>query len=382
MDFSYTDEQKLLRQEIIRFAQNELNDGVAERDRQQVFPHALWLKCGEMKLPGLPVPEEYGGAGLDPLTTAIALEALGYGCHDGGLAFSISAHLLACVVPIWKFGSEEQKRKYLPDLCSGKLIAVNAMSEPDSGSDAFAMRTRATPEGKGFRLNGVKTFSSNGPVADLAVTFALTDVEKGYHGGITTFLVEKGTPGFRSSKKWDKMGLRTSPIGELVYEEVYVPASQVLGKTGGGATQFTHSMDWERACLVAIHVGAMERLLEKSITQARTRKQFGQTIGKFQAVSHRIAEMKVNLEAARLLTYKAAADLERSKKVSLDAAIAKLFGSEALVKTALDTVQVFGGYGFMTEYEVERALRDAIGSTIYSGTSEMQKNIIARWLGL
>lgn len=384
MDFSYSDEQKLLRDEIIRFAQQELNDDMAKRDREQIFAHALWLKCGEMKLPGLPVPEEYGGGGLDALSTAIALEAFGYGCHDGGLAFSLAAHLLACVIPIWKFGSEEQKRKYLPGLCNGKIIAVNAMSEPDSGSDAFAMRTRAvaTPDGLGFRINGTKTFSSNGPVADLAVTFALTDPEKGYHGGVTTFLVEKGTPGFRSSKKWDKMGLRTSPIGELVYEDVYVPASQVLGKAGAGSTQFTHSMDWERACLVACHVGTMERLLEKAIQQARTRKQFGQTIGKFQAVAHRIADMKISLEAARLLIYKAAWGLERSRMVAIDAAIAKVFGSEALVQTALSTVQIFGGYGFMTEYEVERALRDAIGSTIYSGTSEMQRNIIARWLGL
>jgi len=382
MDFSYTAEQKLLREEIIRFAQQELNQDVAKRDREQIFPHDLWLKCGEMKLPGLPVPEEYGGAGLDPLTTVIALEALGYGCHDGGLAFSICAHLLACVIPIWKFGSEEQKRKYLPGLCNGEIIAVNAMSEPDSGSDAFAMRTRAVPDNDGFRLNGTKTFSSNGPVADLAVTFALTDPEKGYYGGVTTFLVEKGTPGFRSSKKWDKMGLRTSPIGELVYEDVYVPASAVLGKPGAGSTQFTHSMDWERACLVACHVGTMERLLEKAIQQARTRKQFGQAIGKFQAVSHRIADMKISLEAARLLIYKAAWGLERSRMVAMDAAIAKVFGSEALLQTALSTVQIFGGYGFMTEYEVERALRDAVSSTIYSGTSEMQRNIIARWLGL
>ena len=382
MDFSLSDEQKLLREEIVRFAQQELNKDAAQRDREQVFPHALWLKCGEMKLPGLPVPEEFGGAGLDPLTTVIALEALGYGCHDGGLAFSICAHLLACVIPIWKFGSDEQKRKYLPDLCNGKIIAVNAMSEPDSGSDAFAMRTRAVADGEGFRINGVKTFSSNGPVADLAVTFALTDPEKGYYGGVTTFLVEKGTPGFRSSKKWDKMGLRTSPIGELVYEDAYVPASQVLDKPGSGAAHFTHSMDWERACLVAIHIGAMERLLEKAILQARTRKQFGQSIGKFQAIAHKIADMKVRLEAARLLVYKAASELERSRNVAMDAAIAKLFGSEALLQTALDTVQIFGGYGFMTEYEVERSLRDAVGSTIYSGTSEMQRNIISRWLGL
>jgi alkylation response protein AidB-like acyl-CoA dehydrogenase len=203
MDFSLTEEQTLLRKEIIRFAQKELNKDVAERDRGQTFAHALWLKCGEQKLQGLPVPEEYGGQGLDPLSTAIALEALGYGCHDGGLVFSVCAHLLACVIPVWKFGSEEQKRHYLPGLCDGTLIAVNAMSEPDSGSDAFAMRTRAVSDGAGFRLSGTKTFSSNGPVADLAVTFALTNPEKGYYGGVTTFLVEKNTPGFTVSKGFD-----------------------------------------------------------------------------------------------------------------------------------------------------------------------------------
>lgn len=382
MDFSFTEDQKVLRSEIIRFAQRELNQGIIERDREQVFPHDLWLKCGEMGFQGLPIPEEYGGAGLDPLSTAIALETLGYSCQDSGLVFSICAHLLACVIPIWKFGSEDQKQRYLPDLCNGSLIAVNAMSEPGSGSDAFSLRTRAEPDGNGFRLNGTKMFSSNGPVADIALVFAATDPEKGYHGGVTAFIVEKGTSGFRTGQKFEKMGLRTSPIGELVFEDAYVPEEAILGGVGGGATIFTHSMDWERICLFASHVGTMERLLEKSIEYARTRTQFGQSIGKFQAVSHPIADMKVQLEAARLLTYKAAWQLDRVRTVSMDAAITKLFVSESLVKTALDTVQIFGGYGFMTEYEVERALRDAIGSKIYSGTSEMQRNIIARWLGL
>ena len=382
MNFSYSDEQKILREEIVRFARQELNKGIAQRDSEQTFPQELWLKCGEMKLQGLPIPEEHGGSGLDPLSSAIALEALGYGCQDGGLVFSICAHLLSCVVPIWKFGSEAQKRLYLPALCNGTLIAVNAMTEPDSGSDPFSMRTRAIEDGDGFRINGTKTFSTNGPVADLAVTFAMTDTEKGFHGGVTTFLVEKDTPGFRSSKKFEKLGLRTSPIGELIYEDVFVPASAVLGKVGGGSTYFTHSMDWERACLGASHIGTMERLLEQSVEYARTRKQFGQPIGKNQAVSHRIADMKVHLEAARLLAYKAASELESDRKVSLDASIAKLFVSESLVKTALDTVQIFGGYGFMIEYNVERALRDSVASTIYSGTSEMQRNIIARWLGV
>jgi alkylation response protein AidB-like acyl-CoA dehydrogenase len=382
MDFSFSDDQKLLYDQIVRFARQELNKGVAERDRDQTFPRDLWLACGQMGLQGLPVPEEYGGSGLDALSSAIALEALGYGCEDGGLVFSICAHLLSCVVPIWKHGNEEQKRRYLPGLCSGELIGVHAMTEPDSGSDAFALRTKAVRDGDGFRIDGAKIFISNGPIADVVIVFAMTDPAKGYHGGVTGFLVEAGTPGFRVSKKFEKMGLRTSPLGELVFEGVRVPDSAVLGGVGAGSTMFTRAMDWERICLFASHIGQMERLLEKAVQYARQRTQFGQTIGKFQAVAHKISDMKVQLEAARLLVYRAAWRLERSRTVSMDASIAKVFVSESLVRAALDTVQIFGGYGFMTEYDVERALRDAIGSTLYSGTSEMQRNIIARWLGL
>lgn len=382
MDFALSEEQLRLREGIIRFAQKELNEGALQRDRAGFFPRELWLKCGEMGLQGLPVAEDYGGSGLDALSTAIALDALGYGCHDGGLVFAVCAHLLACVVPVWKYGDEEQKRRYLPGLCRGTTIAVNAMTEPGSGSDAFAMATRAVRDGDGFRLNGRKTFSSNAPIADLALVFAISDPAKGYHGGVTAFLVEKGTPGFEVGQEFEKMGQRTCPLGELVLEDVYVPASAVLGGVGGGAVLFGQAMDWERSCLFASHVGIMERLLEKSIAYARTRSQFGQPIGKFQAVAHRIADMKVQLEAARLLTYRAAWRLDRARNASMDASMAKLYVSESLVKTALDTVQIFGGYGYMVEYEVERALRDAVGATIYSGTSEIQRNIIARWLGL
>jgi hypothetical protein len=382
MDFSLTEEQELLRREIDRFARNELSEGVIERDREHRFSRELWRKCGEMGLTGLPVPEAYGGGGLDPLSTAIALEALGHGCLDGGLVFSISAHLLACVVPIWQHGTEEQKRRYLPDLCGGRKIAVNAMTEPGSGSDAFAMTTRAVPVEGGYRINGHKTFGTNGPVADLAVVYAVTDPEKGYHGGISVFLVETDAPGCQVGQTFDKLGLRTSPMSELVFDDLVVPEEAVLGGIGGGSRIFTESMDWERICLFAGNIGIMERLLERSIDYARTRTQFGTPIGKFQAVSHRIADMKMNLEAARLLVYRAAWRLEHARGASLDASIAKLFVSESLLSAALDTVQIFGGYGFMTEYEVERVLRDAVGSTIYSGSSEMQRNIIARWLGL
>ena len=382
MDFTLSEEQRLLAENIVRFAQKELNEGLRERDRLQEFPHDLWLKCGEMGLQGLPVPEEYGGAGCDPLSVAIALEAFGYGCRDGGLVFAVCAHLLACVVPIWKHGTEEQKRNLLPRLSNGTRIAVNGMTEPQTGSNAFAMTTKAAPDGDGFRLNGAKTFSSNGPIADIALVYALTDEKKGYHGGVTAFLVEKGTKGFSTGQKFEKLGLRTCPIGELVLEDAWVPASAVLGGVGGGATIFTQSMDWERACLGASHLGTMRRLLEDSIQQARTRAQFGQPIGKFQAISHRIADMKVRLEASRLLAYRAASRLETARDVSLDASIAKLFVSESLVQSALDTVQILGGYGFMADYEAERILRDSVGSRLYSGTSEMQRNIIARWLGL
>jgi alkylation response protein AidB-like acyl-CoA dehydrogenase len=382
MDFGLTEEQKRLREEIVRFAGTLRDDDIVRRDREHEFSRDLWRRCGEMWLPGLPVPEELGGLGLDPLGCAIALDALGYACPDRGLVFSLCAHLLSCVVPVWRFGSEEQQRRYLPGLCDGTLIGVHAMTEPGSGSDAFALRTTATPDGGGWRITGTKMFVSNGPVADLVIVFALTDRAKGYHGGVSAFLVERGTPGLTASRPIEKMGLRTSPLGELVFDEVFVGEDRVLGRIGGGAGIFGHAMDWERICLFAAHVGTVERLLEQAVEYARTRTQFGQPIGKFQAVAHKIADMKVNLEAARLLTYQSAWRLERSRTVSMDAAITKLFVSETLVRSALDTLQVYGGYGYMVEYEVERAVRDALGSTIYSGTSEMQRNIIARWLGL
>lgn len=382
MDFAFSEEQKLLRDNTIRFAKGELNRHVADRDRDQAFSRDLWKKCAEIGIQGLPVPEEYGGTGLDALSTAIVLEALGYGCEDGGLVFSLSAHLLACVVPVWKHGNDAQKARYLGGLCDGTLVGAHAITEPGSGSDTFSMRTRAERDGDGWRINGTKTFISNGPVADVAVIFAVTDAQKGFHGGLTAFLVERGTKGFTAGAKFEKMGLRTSPVGELVFEDMVLPAEAVLGQVGGGSAVFATAMDWERCLLVAGHVGAIERLLDTSVTYARTRQQFGQTIGKFQGVAHRIADMKVQLEAARLLSYRAAWRLQNLRNASLDAAIAKLHVSESLVKAALDTVQLHGGYGFMVEYQVERALRDAVGSTIYSGTSEMQRNIISRWLGL
>jgi len=382
MDFALSEEQRILRDSVIKFAQGALNDRLQERDRDQAFSRELWRECAKIGLQGLPAPEEYGGTGLDAVSSAIALEAFGYGCRDGGLVFSLCAHLLACVMPVSKHGSEAQKGRYLRGLCDGTLIGAHAITEPGSGSDTFSMRTRAQRDGGRWRINGSKTFISNGPVADVAIVFAVTDSSKGFHGGLTAFLVETSTPGFSVGRKMEKMGLRTSPVGEISFQDMLVDEDKVLGTVGGGSAVFGTAMDWERTLLVASHVGAIERLLETSVTYSRTRSQFGQSIGKFQAVAHKIADMKVQLEAARLLTYRAAWRLDHMRNSSMDASIAKLFVSESLVKAAVDAVQIHGGYGFMVEYEVERALRDAIGGTIYSGTSEMQRNIIARWLGL
>lgn len=382
MDFNLSEEQRSLRDSIVRFAREQLNGDLIERDRAGRFPRELWQRCGAMGLLGLPAPEAEGGADADPLTCAIALEALGYGCRDGGLVFSVCAHLLACVVPVWKHGSAAQHARYLRGLCDGTLVGAHAITEPDSGSDTFSMRLRAERDGAGWRLHGTKTFISNGPVADVVVVFALTDAEKRFHGGVTGFLVERGTPGFSAGQSFAKMGLRTSPVGELLFDGAWLPDEAVLGSVGGGSAVFGTAMDWERALLVAAHVGTIERLLETTVAYARGRSQFGQPIGRFQAVAHKIADMKVQLEAARLLVYRTASRLGSSRSISLDTSMTKLFVSETLVRTALDAVQLHGGYGFMEEYEVERALRDAIGATIYSGTSEMQRNIIARWLGL
>lgn len=382
MDFTYSDEQRMLYEQISRFAREELNSGESGSATEQEFPLDRWKKCGEMALQGLPIPEEFGGAGLDPVSTAIGLEALGYGCRDGGLVFSVCAHLLACVVPVWKHGSPEMRERYLPDLCSGAKIAVNGMTEPGTGSDAFSMKTRAVPKDSGWVINGSKTFSSNGPVADVAVVYASTDPDKGYHGGITAFLIDRDTPGFGPGQRFKKMGLHSCPIGELVLEDVHVPNDAVIGKVGAGASIFAESMDWERACLVAAHVGTIQWLMEQAIEYARTRKQGGQTISKFQAVSHRVVDVKVRLEASRLLTYKAAAGLTRPITASMDASIAKLFVSESLLTSAIDTLRVFGGYGLMAEYGIESVVRDGAAGIIYSGTSDIQRNIVARWLGL
>jgi alkylation response protein AidB-like acyl-CoA dehydrogenase len=381
VDFSWTPEQRTLRDSIIAFAQRELQDDVSARDKSATFSRDLWRKCGAMGIQAVPIPEAYGGAGLDQLTAVMVLEALGYACEDGGLCFALNAQMWSIQMPILRFGSEAQKERYLPKLCSGEWIGAHGMSEPGSGSDAFALETRADAVPGGYRLTGTKTFISSAPEADVFLIFATIAREKGVLG-VTAFLVDRENPGLRVGRPIDKMGLRTAPMAEVILDDCFVPTSSRLGREGRAAAIFNDSLEWERGCLLASDVGAMQRQLETCVRYARERKQFGRSIGDFQSVSNRLADMKVRLEAARLMVYHAAWSKQQGGPAASESSAAKLFASEALVQSCLDAVQVHGGYGYTTEYGVERELRDAIGSRLYSGTSDIQRAIIARSLGL
>jgi len=381
MDFSWTEEQLSYRRAVIDFALKELNDDVIEHDRTGSFDKEKWLKCARFGIQGLPFPEEYGGSEADILTTMVTMEGLGYGCKDNGLIFAMNAQMWSVQMPIYSFGTEEQKRRYLPGMCRGEIIGAHGMTEPDSGSDAYSLRTVAEPCDGGYILNGTKMFVSNAPVADLALVFANANPARKMWG-VTAFIVEKGTPGFTVSRDLDKMGLRTSPMAELVFQDCFLPLENRLGPEGAGSNIFNDSMEWERSGILASHIGAMERQLEASIRYARERQQFGQPIGKFQSVANRIVDMKVRLETARLLLYKVAWLKKMGKPAVMEAAMAKLYLSESFVQSSLDAIRTFGSYGYMTEFEIERDLRDAVGGTLYSGTSDIQRNIIARLMGL
>jgi alkylation response protein AidB-like acyl-CoA dehydrogenase len=379
--FDWTDEQQAYRKSVIKFAKTELGKCLSTRDQTETFSREDWDKCGEFGIQGLPISPDYGGGGADCLTTVCGLEALGYGFRDNGLLFSINAHMWACEIPFVSHGTAEQKKRYLPKLASGEWIGVHGLTEPMSGSDAYSLTTSAVRKGDRYVLNGSKTFITNGEVADVVLVFATTDPEKG-QAGICAFIVDKGTPGFNISRKLQKMGLRTSPMAELAFVDCEVPAENMLGKEGDGPAIFTNSMEWERICIMATHLGLMQRVLEMCVRYAKERTQFGESIGKFSAISDRIAEMDVRLEASRLLLHKAAWLKAQGRHPLREASISKLFVSESTVQTCLDAMQIHGGNGYMTEFQIERELRDALGGRIYSGTSEIQKNIIARLHGL
>lgn len=381
MHFELTEEQQELKRAVTAFAHGELNRDVQAHDREGEFPLAKWKAAAEFGIHGLPVPTEYGGTDHDLLTTVCAMEGLGYGCRDNGLIFSINAHIWSAEIPLLRFGTAAQKDRWLPALVSGEAIAVHAMTEEGSGSDAFNVATTATRNGDAYVLNGSKVFITNAPVADMVIVFATVDRTRGTDG-LSAFIVERGTPGFSVSAGFDKMGLRTSPMGQVFLDDCVVPADARLGTEGAGVALFNTSMDHERACILAAYVGTMQYQLERCVERARTWHRFGQPIGKFQSVSNRVAEMATRLETSRLLLYKTAWLKSQGRRASRESAMAKLYISEAFMQSSLDAVQLFGGYGYTADLGVERDLRDSVGGTIYSGTSDIQRMIIARYLGL
>lgn len=380
MNFELTSDHEHFRQSIIAFAQRELNSGAETREQEGRFSRETWNSCAAQGLTALMCGSTHGGANLDPFETALAMEALGFGCTDGGLSFSIGAHLFAGVVPVWLAGTEEQKNKYLPRFASGEWIIANAMTEASSGSDAFSLKTTAVKTDGGYLLNGVKSFCTNAPLADVILVYAATDPQKGFFGGISAFLLDKNKHRFTVGPVQEKMGLNSSPLAEVQFNDLFVEDTQLLGKAGGGAQLFNQSMDWERCGLAALHVGTMQRLAEQSAAYAKAREVNAQAISGFQAVAFRLADMYTRTEAARLLAHKAAFAIAAKRNATAAAAQAKIFASEALITTAQDALTIHGGNGYMKSYGIERALRDAMASSIYSGTNDVLRNVVAGWL--
>jgi len=370
-----------LQESAIAFARQALNHDLLAADAAESFDVDAWRRCADFGVLGMPVPQEFGGLGLGLTALLAVMEGLGYGTRDQGLLFSLNAHLWTNSIPIWKYGTAAQRERYLPPLCDGRLIGANAASEPDAGSDIFSMRTRAQREGNEYVLTGTKTFVTNAPVADLFVAYATIDAKLGPMG-VTAFIVERDTPGLTVSRKLHKMGLRTSPMAEVIFDACRVPVENRLGREGRGVEVFECSMEWERGCILASCLGVMKRQLEECVKHARARKQFGRPIGKNQSVANRVVDMKVRLETCRPLVYRIGQLKDADKDASVQAAVAKLYVSSCFVESSLDAIQIFGGYGYMTEQQIERDLRDAVGSRLYSGTSEIQRNLIAKSLGL
>ena len=383
MDFSLTPEQVALRDAVADFAAATLNEDILERDRRGRFASEAWKQCADFGLLSMSVPASYNTSGvdIDLVTAALAMEALGYGCRDNGLNLALAAQMWTVQHPINEFGTKLQKQRYLPAMCSGDLIGAHAVTEPNAGSDHMAMETRAVPVDGGYRLTGTKRYITLGPIADIALVFATTDPDKG-RWGLSTFLVETASSGCEQGPVWEKMGLRTAPMGDLIFDECFVPESARLGPEGAGASISATALGVERCFILATQVGAMERQIEEAVEFARSRQQFGKPVGKFQSVANRIAGMKLSLETARLLLYKVAWMLEAGESITLEAALLKLHLSEAFVTTSLDAIRTRGGAGYLTEIEVERDLRDAVGGLLYAGTNDIQQVVVARMLGL
>jgi alkylation response protein AidB-like acyl-CoA dehydrogenase len=378
VDFAFTDEQNQLRRSVREFAEGEIAPHVMEWDEASRFPSEIMPKLGEMGLLGVIFPEEYGGAGLGYVEYVIAIEELSR--VDGSVGIIVAAHNSLCSNHIYKFGSDEQKKKYLAPLVQGKKIGAWSLTEPEAGSDAAGTRTTAVCDAKGWVLNGSKTFCTNGHYADIAVVMAVTDRSKNSHG-ISAFIVEKGTPGFKPGKKENKLGLRASDTSELIFSDCRIPAKNLLGAEGDGFIGSLKILDGGRISIAALGLGMAQGALEAATKYAKQRKQFGQTISEFQAIQFKLAEMATEVEAARLLVYQAAWLAGRKDvRFTKESSMAKLFAGEVAVRVANECVQIHGGYGFIKDYPAEKFYRDVKLCTIGEGTSEIQKLVIARQL--
>ena len=377
MDFSLTEEQQLLKKTVRDFAEAEIGPHAREWDEKQEFPRAVFTKLGELGLMGVVWPAEYGGSGMSTLDYAIVMEELSR--VDAGVALSVAAHNSLSSGHIFLAGTEEQKKKYLGPLARGEKIGCWGLTENSAGSDAGGTKTTAVRDGAHWVLNGSKTFITNGRVADTAVVMAVTDRAKGAKG-ISAFILERGMKGFRSGKKEDKLGVRSSDTSELVFEDCRVPAENLLGKEGSGFVDTLKILDRGRIGIAAFSIGIAQAALEASMTYSQGRRQFGHPIADFQAIQFKIADMATKVSAARLLAWHAASLRDAGKEHKVESSMAKLFASEAAVEIALDAVQIHGGYGYLKEYPVERYLRDSKLGTIGEGTSEVQRLVIAREL--
>ena len=377
MDFSLGEEQQLLKKTVREFAEAEIGPHAREWDEKQEFPREVFTKLGELGLMGVVWPAQYGGSEMSTLDYAIVMEELAR--VDAGVALSVAAHNSLCSGHIFLAGTGEQKRRFLTPLARGEKVGCWGLTENSAGSDAGGTRTTAVRDGGGWVLNGSKTFITNGRVADTAVVMAVTDREKGKKG-ISAFIVERGTKGFRAGKKEDKLGVRSSDTSELVFEDCRIPAGNLLGTEGHGFIDTLRILDRGRIGIAAFSVGIAQACLEASMKYARQRRQFGHPIAEFQAVQFKIADMATRVDAARLLTWRAAFLRDGGQEHTAESSMAKLYASEMSVRAALDAVQIHGGYGYVKEYPVERYLRDSKLGTIGEGTSEIQRLVIAREL--
>jgi alkylation response protein AidB-like acyl-CoA dehydrogenase len=377
MDFTFTPEQEQLRGMVREFATAELGPHIAEWDENQTFPLEAVKKAGQIGLLGVIFPEEFGGSGMSYTEYAIVIEELAR--VDPSFALIVAAHNSLCTNHIFIAGSEEQKRKYIPKLASGEWIGCWSLTEPEAGSDAGGTRSRASQQDGCWILNGGKTFTTNAHYADVCVAMCVTDRQASHHG-ISAFILEKGLPGFRVGKKENKLGMRSSATGEVIFSDCRVPASQLLGKPGEGFVDSLRILDGGRISIAALSVGTARGAYEAALSYSKQRKQFGRFISEFQAIQHKLADMATSIEAARLLVFRAAAMKDDGHRVTKESSMAKLFASEIAVRVCDDALQIHGGYGFIKDYGVEKFYRDVKLCTIGEGTSEIQRLVIARQL--